>query len=180
MQISWSIGALEKISRGLREAPAMVDRELLAAMAWSTLLLERETIVAFPTSKEAPVHPEAKRTPKRSPGETAKTIHSDYFSTPAGVLGVVSSASPVAAFIELGTRPHTIRPKDAKALAFPLGVTSIASPLGVQGAFNVVKSVEHPGTAPNPVFAETLERNMGQIIKRFEDAADAIARNLLG
>ena len=158
----------------------MAQRELLAAMAWSTTLLERETKEAFPKSKEVPVHPEAKRTSKRSPGETAKTIHSDYFSTPTGVLGVVGSASPVAAFIELGTRPHTIRPKDAKALAFPVCVASIASPLGVQGAFNVVKSVKHPGTAPNPVFAETLEQNMEQIIRRFEDAADAIARNLLG
>lgn len=175
-----SLGAIDKISMGLRQSPAMAQRELLAAMAWSTTLLERETKEAFPKSKEVPVHPEAKRTPKRSPGETAKTIHSDYFSTPTGVLGVVGSASPVAAFIELGTRPHTIRPKDAKALAFPVCVASIASPLGVQGAFNVVKSVKHPGTAPNPVFAETLEQNMEQIIRRFEDAADAIARNLLG
>jgi len=180
MNISLTFSALDKIAQGLENSPKMAQRELLAAMAWSTGLLERETIEAFPKSKEVPVHPKAKHTPKRSPGETAQTIHSDYSSSPAGVLGVVGSAAPVAAFVELGTRPHTIRPKDAKALAFFMGGTAIASPLGVKDAFKVAKSVKHPGTDPNPVFARTLEQNTGQIIRRFEDAADAIARNLLG
>jgi hypothetical protein len=180
MNTSPTFSDLDKIAQDLENLPKTAQRELLAAMAWSTGLLERETIEAFPRSKEVPVHPKAKRTPKRSPGETASSIHSDYFSTPAGVLGVVGSAAPVAAFVELGTRPHTIRPKDAKALAFFLGETAIASPLGEKEAFKVAKSVNHPGTAPNPVFARTLEKNMGQIVQRFEDAADAIARNLLG
>lgn len=180
VSISLSLDALSKLGEGLRRSPAMVEKELLAAMAESTMLLERETKEAFPKSKEAPVHPDATRTPKRIPGKTAESIHSDYFSTPAGVLGVVGSDSPIAAFVELGTRPHTIRPKDAKALAFPLGVTAAPSQLGVRGAFTVTKSVEHPGTAPQRVFEETAQRNMGQIIRCFEEAADTIARNLMG
>ncbi len=180
MQISLSIDALDKVRRGLKEAPEMVEKELRSAMAECTLLLERETTIAFPRSKEQPTHPDAKLTPKRSPGLTAQSIYSDYFSTPTGILGVVASSSPIATFVELGTRPHTIRPKDAQALAFPLGVTPVASPLGVNGAFKVARSVNHPGTKPNPVFAKTLEKNAGKIVQRFEDAADAIARNLLG
>ena len=48
--------------------------------------------------------------------------------------------------VEFGTPPHTIRPKNKKALAFNLVIE------GGQVKRIVVKSVQHPGTPPQPFF----------------------------
>ncbi|KOX10140.1 hypothetical protein [Nocardiopsis sp. NRRL B-16309] len=49
-----------------------------------------------------------------------------------------------SAWIEYGTRPHEIRPRNKKALYWP-------------GAAHPVGKVDHPGTAPTHNLAEALE-----------------------
>lgn len=51
-------------------------------------------------------------------------------------------------YVELGTRPHMIRPTQAKALYWV-------------GAPHPVKSVSHPGTAPHPYLAPALYKKRG-------------------
>lgn len=153
MQISAE--ALVSVERGLRQAPALAERELLGTMIAVTQALEGETKDAFP-----------KRT-----GLTAASISSDAYSTPEGALGVVGSASPIALFVEEGTKPHEIRAVHAKALAFPLGTG---------GEIVFAKAVHHPGTKAQHVFANTLERNEGHIVRQFEDAAARIALQMVG
>ncbi len=167
--IKISAQSLMTLERGLAEAPAATERELLAAMTEATMLLESELVDHyFPVSSERPAHPKAKQPPSGAV-HTNTTITSDVWSTPAGVLGLVGSNQIVALFVELGTRPHEIRAKDAKALAFPLGVS---------GEFGVYKAVKHPGTKPQGVFAKARDANLPQIVRMFEDAAGRIARQL--
>ena len=49
-------------------------------------------------------------------------------------------------FVDQGTKPHIIKPKNKKALHWG----------GKDGP--VVKSVKHPGTQPNPFIRNSLDR----------------------
>jgi hypothetical protein len=148
MQIS--APALVTLERGFRQAPELTERELQAAMTTVTQALEGQVKDAMP-----------KRT-----GLTAGSVTSDVWSTPAGPLGVVGSAAPVALFVEEGTRPHEIRAINAKALAFALGE-------GRQIIF--AKAVHHPGTKAQRIFANTLATHEADIVREFENAAARIA-----
>jgi len=57
-------------------------------------------------------------------------------------------------FVDVGTLPHIIEPKNAKALKFKSGGKTVFA-----------KSVRHPGTAPNPWIRETLRFELPKIIK---------------
>lgn len=61
---------------------------------------------------------------------------------------VVASSSPVAAFLDKGTRAHTIEPKNAKALRFR-----------ANGSIRFAKRVHHPGT--KAVYFEAMEQVVG-------------------
>lgn len=69
-------------------------------------------------------------------------------------------AAPHAMFVHWGTKPHTIKPKDKKALRWPAG-----------GGFVFAKSVEHPGYEGDPYLvkaAEDAPRHFNEIIKTLE------------
>jgi hypothetical protein len=155
MKTSLSATSLVQLQRGFEMAPVLTERELMAAMTAVTMGLEGEVQDAMP-----------KRT-----GLTAASVTSDVFSTPTGPLGVVGSASPIALFIEEGTKPHEIRARYAKALAFPIGVG---------GPMVFAKAVHHPGTKAQHIFANTLARNEGNIVREFESAAARIAEAMIG
>lgn len=86
--------------------------------------------------------------------------------------GEISVNVDYAGAVEFGSKPHIIRPKKKKALAFKPG-----------GGFRfwdesgrvVLKSVKHPGTDPQPFLGPAMEgevRPMTQAIKKaIEDAA---------
>jgi hypothetical protein len=153
--MSISAPALATLQRAFVEAPELADRELYATMIAVTQALEGEVKDAMP-----------KRT-----GLTAASVNSDVSSTPAGLLGVVGSASPIALFIEEGTKPHEIRAIHAKALAFHVGEG---------GPMIFAKAVRHPGTKAQHIFAKTLDRNEGNIVRQFENAAERIAQQMVG
>lgn len=61
-------------------------------------------------------------------------------------------------FFEKGTKPHKIRPKNGKALAFTAN-QSFTYKDGSAGQFGdrvVVKEVNHPGTKPRPILGPAL------------------------
>ncbi len=71
---------------------------------------------------------------------------------------VMRASAPYAAFVENGTKPHTIEPRHASVLRFVQN-----------GAVRFSRSVNHPGTAPRPFMAQAqdratplLERLMGE------------------
>ncbi len=57
-------------------------------------------------------------------------------------------------FVEFGTPPHIIKPKDKEALKFK-----------VKGGKPIfAKVVKHPGTRPNPFIRNTIQNKLRQII----------------
>lgn len=55
-------------------------------------------------------------------------------------------------FLEEGTAPHVIRPKNKKALFWP-------------GAAHPVKQVNHPGTKAYPILEDTLKGNKDRLVR---------------
>lgn len=95
---------LDAWQRGLKQAPEMAQREMLRAATEAVLVLEADvkTLGHYP----------------RDIGLTQDGIsHAVSFHEPAGVLGVVGSASPVASFLEFGTKRMTARPSFPKVWA---------------------------------------------------------------
>jgi hypothetical protein len=86
----------------------------------------------------------------------------------AGVAGSASVAvggdNPVAAYIEYGTRPHTIRARNARVLAFE-----------TSGGTVFARSVNHPGTKANPVLGNALESSQEGIVQLVDDAFTTVA-----
>jgi hypothetical protein len=75
---------------------------------------------------------------------------------------VMRASAPYAAFVENGTKPHTITAKRQTTLRFVQN-----------GAVRFSRSVRHPGTKPRPFMAQAqdratplLERLMGEAISR--------------
>lgn len=70
-------------------------------------------------------------------GRTAGTIGSTLVGAGSSVSGHVGSNDRVARYLEYGTRPHVIRPRNARALRFVSG-----------GRVVFARAVNHPGTRP--------------------------------
>lgn len=79
------------------------------------------------------------------PFRTGKTRASLYAET-RGTTVRVGSRSPVAAYLNNGTRAHTIRPIGAKALRFYIGGRAVFA-----------KYVRHPGTKPTRFLQRALD-----------------------
>ena len=69
-----------------------------------------------------------------------------------------------ALYVEFGTPPHIIRPKNKKALHWKTGKPG--SP-GREDVF--AKEVRHPGTRPNPFIRNTFKKDFITIIKNNAD-----------
>ena len=63
-------------------------------------------------------------------------------------------------YVEFGSPPHIIKPKNKKALKFKVGK---ATKKGKDIVF--AKEVKHPGTRPNPFVRNTIQNKLTKIIK---------------
>ena len=163
MNLSMSLGDLQAFARGLRDAPEYTDRVLQEAMTEATLLVQREWQENLP----------------RVSGLTARSITSDVASTPAGVLGVVSSSQPSALFLELGTRPHM--PPVAAIEPWVKAVLGIREPKEVKRvAFLVARKIAREGTPAQHPMARAVQSTEGQVIAMFERAAAKVVAHLVG
>lgn len=73
----------------------------------------------------------------------------------------VSAGAPHATFVELGTKPHKIRPKYRKALRWP-----------VEGGFAFARSVDHPGTQPTFFLRRAVEVKFLEVQQFIADATE--------
>ncbi len=73
-------------------------------------------------------------------------------ATPSRLSGSIGPTVKYALFVEQGTKPHVITPKNKKALYWP-------------GADHPVRSVNHPGSAPNPFMERLASRAKPHIDK---------------
>ena len=69
-------------------------------------------------------------------------------------------------FVEFGTPPHVIRPREKEALKFEVGKKERLGQKIPKAQANIVfaKEVKHPGTRPNPFIRETLQTKLKKII----------------
>lgn len=160
MQIKFTPYGLAALQRGLHESPEVTRRELLAAATEAVTLLESDVVGNYP----------------RHQGLTRASITSDAFSTPAGVLGLVGSAAPVAAFIELGTRPHT--PPLEPLLLWVRDILGKSGDEGFAAARGIQRKIRARGTPARPYFAQAAERHEGAVVRMFENAAGRVAAHL--
>lgn len=68
--------------------------------------------------------------------------------------GLLISMVEYGKYVEFGTPPHIITPKEKKALKFKSGKGFIFS-----------KKVRHPGTRPNPFIRNTVRNKLPKIIQ---------------
>ncbi|MDU3215595.1 MAG: hypothetical protein E6672_07125 [Negativicoccus succinicivorans] len=82
-----------------------------------------------------------------------------------------TNVAKYAPFVHQGTKPHTIAPKEKKALRWVAG-----------GRFVFAKWAHHPGTAADPFLYAALDNKQGEIKRIFEkytdDALDEVARDV--
>ena len=85
----------------------------------------------------------------RKTGNLGRTIHLGRVT--AQVAETIASAS-YAAYVERGTRPHVIRPRNRKALRFPAdaGSARLSGSPRTGGRVRFAKRVQHPGTKAKP------------------------------
>ncbi|MFG0603478.1 hypothetical protein ACF8PL_25170 [Delftia sp. WSY_4] len=163
MNLSISLGDLQSIARGFREAPQYTAQVLLATMTEATLLVQREWQENLP----------------RASGLTAASIASDVFSTPAGVLGIVGSSQPSALFVELGTKPHM--PPVAAMEPWVKAVLGVQDPKEIKRvAWLVARKIARVGTPAQYPMARAAQSTEAQIVAMFERAAAKVAEHLIG
>lgn len=68
--------------------------------------------------------------------------------------GLIISLVDYAKWVEFGSLPHIIEPKDKKALKFKKGKKDVFA-----------KKVRHPGNRPNPWIRNTIRNKLATIIK---------------
>jgi len=94
----------------------------------------------------------------RSGGSLAKAWQRHYVHLGLPFESIISNPMPYGETVEKGSKPHVIRPRNKKALAFmPFANFSLAE-AGAHGGGVVVKSVRHPGTKGTHFVEKTLTR----------------------
>lgn len=146
MEFKVTINGLEQIKEAFRQAPLQITGTLQQAVLDSTKVLGSHT--------ESPV----------VPYRTGNLVASFYLD----LLGLSATWGPTAnyaPFVEFGTDPHIILPKNAKALWWP-------------GAKHPVKKVKHPGTLANPYMERIVSVSEAEINAIFTAAINKIIEDL--
>ncbi len=86
-----------------------------------------------------------------------------------GVSVIIGSNEQYAPWVELGTKPHKIRPRNARVLSF----TGVGGPVFAQ-------EVNHPGTRPTRMFGDALEASEGAIEGSVRALLDRIMLRVFG
>jgi len=67
-------------------------------------------------------------------------------------------------FVEFGSPPHIITPKNKKALKFEVGKKERLSGNKKGKTIVFAKKVKHPGTRPNPFIRNTIQTKLQNMI----------------
>jgi hypothetical protein len=136
------ITGLQALVAKLKQAPDIAAPILQRALSASSAVLAKHTVKGVVPWKT---------------GFLAQTFKAELST---GMLRWFPTAS-YAPYVEFGTAPHTILPKDKKALFWP-------------GAAHPVRSVNHPGTKPNQFMERIVSESQGEINDQFGKALQMI------
>ncbi len=149
INVALKLDGYAEIERTFRNAPRRMLTELDTAIRKSTLILQRNIMREAPVAKTS------------GGGNLRQNIKS-------GMLGIakgyVRSDAPYSGFVERGTRPHLIRPRNKSVLAARTGGTRSGGTYQFFG-----KLVRHPGTKANPYFSRGVtasKRDIGASMKQ--------------
>src|SRR5881227_1574798 len=131
MEFKVEIVGLQQLVAKLREAPTIAAPILQRALSASGAILAKHTVKGV------------------VPWRTGFLTQSFRAELTTGLLRWFPTAS-YAPFVEFGTRPHTILPKDKKALYWP-------------GAAHPVRRVNHPGSKPNAFMERIIAASQPEI-----------------
>jgi hypothetical protein len=146
MEFSVRIQGLEQLVTKLREAPQIAAPILARALSASQAILAKHT------------------TKGTVPWRTGFLVQSFRAEQTSGMLRWFPTAS-YAPYVEFGTKPHVILPKDKKALFWP-------------GADHPVKRVNHPGTKPNDFLGRIVSASQSEIDATFIKALEMITAKI--
>jgi hypothetical protein len=146
MEFSVTITGLDQLVAKLRQAPEIAAPILQRALSASGAILAKHTVKGV--------------VPWRT-GFLAQTFKAELTT---GMLTWSPTAS-YAPFVEFGTKPHVIVPKDKKALWWP-------------GAAHPVRSVNHPGTKPNQFMERIVSESQSEIDAQFGNALQQITADI--
>jgi hypothetical protein len=101
----------------------------------------------------------------RGTGRMAGSWLGTVTSTGAAVSVRVGNVAGYSGYVERGTRPHVIEPRTAKVLFWRPGRGRVsafrAGPAAFKGGI-FARRVQHPGTAPQWIFRDTLADSRGR------------------
>ena len=112
----------------------------------------------------------------RKTGNLGRTIHIGSV-TPTRAETIASAS--YAAYVERGTKPHVIRPRNRKALRFPAssGDARLSGSPRSGGRVRFAKRVNHPGTRAQPFMVPGAQKAVegaglkSLVVKAWDDAA---------
>src|SRR6267154_4947957 len=136
------IRGLDQLIAKLKQAPEIAAPVLQRALSASQAFLAKHTTKGI------------------VPWRTGFLTHSFRAEVTTGLLRWFPTAS-YAPYVEFGTRPHTILPKEKKALYWP-------------GAAHPVSRVNHPGTKPNAFMERIISTSQPEIDAMFGTALSQI------
>jgi hypothetical protein len=145
-EFSVRIQGLDQLVGKLREAPSIAAPILARALSASQAILAKHTTKGV------------------VPWRTGFLVQSFRAEQTTGMLRWFPTAS-YAPYVQFGTKPHVILPKDKKALYWP-------------GADHPVKRVNHPGTAANDFIGRIVAASQGEIDATFGKALEMIAAQI--
>lgn len=101
---------------------------------------------------------------KNQTGNLRRSINRRVFS---GLKGIVSTDEKYGEYVEFGTRPHTIYPKNKKMLAFKVG-----------GKMVFARKVNHKGSRPYPFMQPAFESGKKYVQDTYEIYISDIVKRL--
>ena|SRR5665213_1473511 len=146
MEFSVQITGLQELIAKLKQAPEIAAPILQRALSASSAILAKHTVKGV------------------VPWKTGFLVQSFRAEMSPGMLRWFPTAD-YAKYVEFGTAPHTILPKDKKALFWP-------------GAAHPVRSVHHPGTKPNQFMERIIAESQDEINATFGQALQIIVTAL--
>jgi HK97 gp10 family phage protein len=143
MAFSIKIEGLDKLQEGFIKAPQEMVKDIQEAVR------DAGTVIYAQEVKEAP----------SATSNLRGSIQMDLHPMSAEIY----PTAKYAPYVNFGTKPHVIEPKNGKVLAFKSG-----------GKLIFARKVNHPGTKANPFMERTVEKvteRVGQIFQKVVDKA---------
>lgn len=162
MRAGLDLQGWSQLEAAFARAPDIVREELLASVTEADQLLEREVKDLTPTAT----------------GQSRASIFSREQSLPSGAIGVVGTAQPHVAYVELGTQPH-FPPIQALEdwVRVKLGISDEKRIHGV--AYLIARKIAARGTLGVGMFHRTFARQQDAVQRIFDRGMARIAARLV-